>query len=307
MLISFLTIFEKVVILFIMIFIGYLCGKTGMVTKRGAQQITSILLYVVTPCLIIASLQSIIGQIGIKELISAVFWSAFAMGLAILASMLFFRKKPDYQKKILRFAAAYSNSGYMGIPLVEAVFGSAGVAYASMYNAVFSFFMWTHGYTSVSSKRAPGWKKIATNPGIIGLAVAFPLFAFSIRLPEILESPIGSLASMNTPLAMIVVGIYISGINLKELFTDSNLYLLSALRLVLLPGLTLLLMLPFGIDKTVASTVLLLCAAPSATATAMFAVQFGGDAKLASKSVALTTLFSVATMPFFCVLAKQLF
>ncbi|MGX8700947.1 AEC family transporter [Caproiciproducens sp.] len=307
MLTSFLTVFEKVMILFIMIFIGYLCGKTGLVTKRGAQQITSILLNAVMPCLIISSLQSIIGQIGIKALISAVFWSAFAMILAILASMLFFRKHPDGQKKILRFAAAYSNSGYMGIPLVEAVFGSTGVAYAAMYNAVFSFFMWTHGYASVSSQRAPDWKKIATNPGILGLAVAFPLFAFSVRLPEILASPIDSLASMNTPLAMIVVGIYISGINLKELFTDRDLYLLSVLRLVLIPGLTLLLMLPFGIDKTVASTVLLLCAAPSATVTAMFAVRFGGDAKLASKAVALTTLFSVATMPFFCVLAKQLF
>ncbi|WP_312694642.1 AEC family transporter [Caproiciproducens sp.] len=307
MLSSFFTIFEKVIILFIMIFIGYVCGKTGMITKRGAKQITAILLYVVTPCLIVSSLQSIIGQIGVKDLASAVLWSAFAMGLAILVSMLFFRRSPDYQRKILRFAAAYSNSGFMGLPLVQAVFGSMGVAYASMYNSVFNFLMWTHGYASVSSKRTPSFKQIATNPGIIGLAVAFPLFAFSVKLPEILEFPIDSLASINTPLAMIVVGDYISGINLKELFTDRDLYLLSVLRLVLIPGLTFALMLPFSIDKTIASTVLLLCSAPAATATAMFAVQFGGDAKLASKSVALTTLFSVVTMPFFCALAQILF
>ena len=95
-----------------------------MITKRGAKQITAILLYVVTPCLIVSSLQSIIGQIGIKDLASAVLWSAFAIGLAILVSMLFFRRNPDHQKKILRFAVSYSNSGFMGIPLVQAVFGS---------------------------------------------------------------------------------------------------------------------------------------------------------------------------------------
>ncbi|MBW7573859.1 AEC family transporter [Caproiciproducens faecalis] len=307
MLTSFLTVFEKVFVLFIMIFIGYLCGKTGMITKRGAQQITSILLYVVTPCLIIASLQSIIGDIGITALISATFWSAVSMGAAIFVSMLFFRKSPNNQKKILRFGAVYSNSGFMGIPLVEAVFGSTGVAYASMYNAAFNFLMWTHGYASVSEKRSPGVKQILTNPGIIGLAVGFPLFAFSLQLPEILKFPIDSMASMNTPLAMMVVGIYISGINLKELFTSRSLYLLSALRLVVLPGLTLLLFLPFGIDKTIASTILLLSSAPAATATAMFAVQFGGDAKLASKAVALTTLLSAATMPVFCALAKEIF
>nr|WP_319487657.1 AEC family transporter [uncultured Caproiciproducens sp.] len=307
MLSSFFTIFQKAIILFIMISVGYFCGKTGMITKRGSRQINAILLNVVTPCLIVSSLQSMIGKIGIHNLMSASFWSMIAIGLSVLVSMLFFRKNPDHQKKILRFAAGYSNSGFMGIPLVEAVFGSTGVAYAAMYNVVFNFFIWTHGIMSISNKKTFEYKKIICNPGIMGLLIAFPLFAFSFKLPDIVAFPIDYFASMNTPLAMIVVGNYISGIKLRELFIDRDLYKLSVIRLILIPCLTLAVMLPFHIEKTIASATLLLCSAPTAAITAMFAVQFGGDAKLAAKSVALTTLLSVATMPFFCALAKQLF
>ncbi len=306
MLNSVLTVVERVCILFLMISAGYACGKLGALTKRGAQQATSILFYVVTPALIVSSLQSMIGQVTLANLLTAGGLALLCMGVSILVGMLFFRKSPYQRKKVLQFASSYSNCGFMGLPLVEAVLGQAGVAYASMFIVVFNVLVWTHGYISMSGARTLKWKHIVTNPGLIGLAVGLPLFAFSVKMPELLLSPVNSFASLNTPLAMIVIGSYISRVNLKELFEDKQLYGLSAIRLVLIPLFCFAVLLPFGVDKTVATCVLILCAAPTGANTVMFAAQFGGDAKLASKAVALTTLFSMITMPAFILLAKLL-
>jgi len=305
MLSSFFTVFQKGLILFIMMAVGYVCGKTGMVTKRGAQQITSVLIYVVAPCLTISSLQSIIGEVSLGSLLITAGLSVLALMASILVSMLFFRNSIYERKKVLRFAIAYSNSGFMGIPLVEAVLGSMGVAYAAVYNAIFNLFVWTHGLKIMNSKQRIDLKSIILNPGLIGLMIGLPLFAFSYKLPNLIAFPISSLASLNTPLAMIVVGSFISKVNLKELFVDLDLYKASFVRLLLIPLVTFALMVPFQFDHTLATTILLLSCAPTAAMTAMFASQFGGDAKLASKSVALTTLFSMLTMPLFSMLAQH--
>lgn len=306
MLPSLLTVVERVCTLFLMIFVGYLCGKLGAITKRGAQQITSILFYIVTPALIVSSLQDMIGKVTMGNLLTAGGLAIVCMGASILISTLFFRKSLNERKRVLQFAAAYSNCGFMGLPLAQAVLGETGVAYASMFMVVFNLFVWTHGYMSVSSIRNFDWKRIVTNPGLIGLIVGLPLFAFSLRIPSLFLFPISSFASMNTPLAMIVIGCFISRVNLKEIFQDADLYLLSAIRLLLIPLACFFILLPLGVDKEVGTCVLILSAAPSAANTAMFAAQFHGDTKLASKSVAFTTLFSMITMPVFLLLAKLL-
>jgi len=306
MLTSFFTVVERVLILFLMIAAGYACGKLGAVTKRGAQQITSILFYVVTPAIIISSLQNMIGQVSLSNLLMAGGLSLLSMLISILVSKLFFRKSPNERKKVLQFASTYSNCGFMGIPLAQAVLGEAGVAYASMFMVAFNIIVWTHGYTSMSSSRSFNWKRIVTNPGLIGLAAGLPLFMVSFHLPELISSPIGSFASMNTPLAMIVIGSYIARVNLKEIFKDAQLYLLASVRLLLIPLVCFLFLLPLNVDKTVATCVLILCAAPTGANTVMFAAQFGGDAKLASKAVAFTTVLSMFTMPCFILLAKLL-
>jgi Predicted permeases len=305
MLLSFFTILEKCVILFLMIVVGYVCGKKGMITNRGSKQITSILLYIVNPCITVSSLQSIIGAVNLYNLLVCAGLSAAAIALAVLLSYLFFRRAPAEKQGVFRYAMTYSNSGFMGIPLVEAVLGSTGVAYAAIFGAVFNVFVWSHGYVIMSGEKKIRLKQILVNPGTIGLAIGLPLFAFSVKVPSIIEVPVASFASLNTPLAMIVIGCFISRVKLRELFIDADLYITSALRLVLVPAAVFAALLPFGFDKTVATTVLLLSAAPAAANTVMFAAEFGGDTKLGSKAVALTSILSILTMPAFSALAQQ--
>lgn len=297
---------EKVLILFLMIFAGYACGKLRVITENGAREMTSVLFYIVTPCLIVSSLQSTIGRVGMGQLAACGALSVLVMAACILASLPFFRRSAPEKGKVLRFAAAYSNCGFIGLPLAQATVGDAGAAYASMFIAVYNFFVWTHGLSSMQREKKLDTKQILLNPGILGLAAGLPLFAFSIRLPDLFLVPVRSLADLNTPLAMLVIGAYMSRVPILGIFRDRSLYALSAVRLVLIPAACFALMLAFGTEKTVLTSLLILAAAPSGANTVMFAAQFGGDAELASKAVALTTILSMATLPLFTLAAQLL-
>lgn len=298
------TVFLKVLELFLMASAGYVCGKWNVISEDGAREITSILFYVVTPAVIIASLQDTIGQVSMTSLMTAGVLSIVAMLLSVLVSMCFFRKSAPEQKKVLRFAAIYSNCGFIGLPLAQAVLGSKGVTYASIFMAAFNLIVWTHGLGMMKGSSKIDWKHALLNPGLIGLVLGLPLFALSIRLPEVILSPVRNFSNLNTPLAMIVIGSYISHIRLGELFRSRNLYLLSAVRLLLVPAASFLLLMPFHVDRYILTTVLVLAAAPSGANTVMFAAQFGGDVELSSKAVALTTILSMFTMPLFPVLVN---
>lgn len=302
-----LNVVEKVLILFLMIFAGYACGKLRLITENGAQEMTSVLFYIVTPCLIVSSLQNTIGRVEMKQLVSCGVLSVLAMVVCILVSLPFFRRSAPGRGKVLRFAAAYSNCGFIGLPLAQATVGDIGTAYASMFIAVYNFFVWTHGLSSMQQgQRRPDLKRLLLNPGILGLAVGLPLFAFSAHLPNLILVPVQSLADLNTPLAMLVIGAYMSHVPVSGIFRDRSLYALAAVRLALIPAVCFALMLALGTEKTLLTSLLILAAAPSGANTVMFAAQFDGDAELASKSVALTTILSMVTLPVFTVAARLL-
>lgn len=300
----FLSVLLKVTILFFMAAAGYACGKTRLISNGGAKEMTSVLFWVVTPCLIIVSLQGMVGKVTVGNLLLSGALSIVCFAVCISFSYLLFRKAPTERKKILRFATAYSNCGFVGLPLVDAVLGGQGVAYASVFIAVFNLFMWTQGVSSMKQDSKIDYKKAVINPGVLGFATGFFFFVFSIRLPDLFLSPMQYFSDLNTPLAMLVVGFYVSQVPLSELFTDADLYWVSAARLLAVPFLCFLLLLPLHVDKTVFTSLLILTSAPAAANSVMFAAQFGGDTRLGSKAVALTTLLSALTMPLFPILVQ---
>ncbi len=304
MLHSFFTVAEKVAVLFLMISVGFGCSKFRVITQRGAAQITTILMYIVTPCLIVSSLQDTIGTVSMQAIAVASGVAALSDIVAIAASTLLFRKHEDRRKKVLRFALVYSNCGFMGLPLVQAVLGNQGVVYASVYMSVFNVFVWTHGYAMMSGDGKISLKKIFLNPGVIGLAVGLPLFAFSVHLPDVIEAPLSGFSSLNTPLAMLVIGTYIAKVNLRELFLDKDVYWVSFYRLVLVPAVFLGILALLKPEPMVLMSCMMLASAPTAGNTVLFAAMYGSDVKLASKTVTITTLLSIFTMPFFAALAQ---
>lgn len=288
----------QVLVLYLLIAVGILCRKKGLINEQTTSQMTSIVLIVVTPCLIISSFQvEFDTELAVGLIISAV--SAVLSHLVgIVLSSVVFRRNPDAQKRVLRFGSIYSNCGFMSFPLLSAVLGPTGVFYGSAYVAVFNVMQWTHGLIIMTGDKSQiSIKKVLLNPGVIGTAIALPFFFFSIQIPEIPMEAIDSIASLNTPLAMIIIGSHIASSNIKKSLTSRASYAVAAVRLVAVPLVMLLALMLCPISSELRTACLISASAPAAASTVLFAAAHNQDSELASCVVAITTTFSIITMP----------
>lgn len=300
-----LTVISKVGVMLLLILVGYVVSKRGMLTDRGTSEVNTLLLQIVTPCLIVNSFLTSEDSLSAGELLLSVGTSALAIGLSILLSRCFFRKEPKGRKKVLQFAAAFSNSGFMGLPLVEGIVGSKGVMYGSFFIVVFNIFCWTYGFRMMSGGQKMSLKVLLLNPGIIGLVFGLPIYFLDLHLPAVLSEPVGFLAALNTPLAMLVVGSYIAKVELHSFISDLAVYKSAALRLLLAPGIFLGLLLLIRPEPNLFVTSVIQAACPAAANTVLFSVQYKRDSALASKTVAVSTVLSIITIPLLTILAQM--
>lgn len=299
------SVFLKVVSMIIMMILGWAITKKGMLTEAGTKEMSKILMHIVTPCLIISSFLSVeSGSISNKDLWTSVLMSVVYFAVSIAMSYLFFRKKEMDRAKLLRLCIIFSNAGFMGMPLVNAIVGGEGVIYASFYITIFNIILWTYGYSSISGDKSFKIKNIITNPGIIGLVFGLPLFLFDINLPVVISEPVEFLADLNTPMAMIIVGSYVAGVNFKEFIKDKDVHFTTFARLILMPLISIVAFYIIGANETSFVSLVIQASAPVGTNCVLFAIVFKKDAKLASQTVAATTVLSVITIPIMAVLAQ---
>lgn len=304
---NFLEVFSKVAIMLLMMAVGWVAARKGMLTEQGSSEITRLLLEIVTPCLIVNSfLSSPSGAASGFSMLLAFLLSFLAIGLAIGLSFCFFRKQPENRQPVLRFAIIFSNAGFMGLPLVQGILGNDGVIYASFFVAVFNFLCWTYGYSLMNQGAKLKLRNVLLNPGTVGLAIGLPLYLLGVQLPGILAVPVKSFADLNTPLAMLVVGGHIAKVRFRELLWDRDVYVAVFARLLLAPALLLAALCLIRPEYNLFVSTTIQASAPSAANGALFAAIYGKDAKLASKTVAAATLLSALTIPLMTVAAQFL-
>ena len=303
---AFLSVILEVAVILILILVGYFTVKKGMFTKESLGSITSFLLYIVTPCLLVSSfLSAEPGKLDGWTMLLAVVLPALSIVISIALSYLFFRKEPSGRRRVLRFSMIFCNVGFMGIPLVEGIVGSEGVLYGSFFIAVFNIFCWTYGYVMMGGGKVR-LKALLLNPGVIGLVIGLPLYLLDVPVPALFVEPVELISALNTPLAMIVVGGYIAQVKLRAFVSDLAVYKMAVLRLVVAPLLYLALVWLLRPDETLLMSTVIQAATPVAANCVLFAVQYDSDAELASKSVAVSTALSVVTIPLLTVLVQAL-
>ena len=303
---AFLSVVLEVAVILLLILVGYFTVKKGMFTKESLGSITSFLLYIITPCLIVSSfLSAESGKLDGWTLLLAVVLPALSIVISIAVSYLFFRREPLGRRRVLRFSTVFCNVGFMGIPLVEGIVGSEGVLYGSFFIAVFNIFCWTYGFVMMGGGKVR-LKALLLNPGVIGIVIGLPLYLLDVPVPALIERPIELISALNTPLAMIVVGGYIAQVKLRAFVSDLAVYKMAVLRLVVAPLLYLALVWLLRPDETLLMSTVIQAATPVAANCVLFAVQYDSDAELASKSVAVSTALSVVTIPLLTVLVQAL-
>ncbi len=304
MLQNFLTVGQQVVIIFILIAVGCACGKAKIINDNGARCLTNIVLYVVTPCVMLDVFRR---DFEPSMLVNLAISAAAAVGvhlLSILIAKLCIHDKDKSRSVVLRFAVVFSNCGFMCLPLERALLGDDGAFYGGVFIAVFNIVLWTYGLVLMSGNaRLLSIKNLAFNPGILGVLAGLVLFLFSIKLPDVISAPVGFLSDLNTPLPMLVIGYHLYKSNLKQALSDKKAYLAIALRLVAVPLIALGALYLCGLRGTVLMSVVIAASAPVAATTTMFASRFEREVQTSVNLVSLSTLFSIATMSLIVALA----
>ncbi len=291
-------VFVQVLIIFVLIAVGFVLSKAGIINEKGTNQMTDILLMIVTPCVLINAYQKEFSGELIVGLVMAAVFSLIIHAVGIIISTLVFKKEETLRYRVNIFASVYSNCGFMAIPLLSAAMGADGVFYGSVYLAVFTVLYWTHGICLYGgSKKEISLKKIIINPGIIGTALAVILFVAKIKLPYVIDESVKYLAGLNTPLAMIVMGAYLTRVDIKKALKNGAIYAVSLLRLMIIPLIAVALARITNAAPVVAKAVLISAACPTASVTALMAAKYKLDSTYASEIVAVTTIMSVVTIP----------
>lgn len=304
---SFLTVGSQVLILFLLIGVGVVCGRTHLLNAESARALADLALFVATPCVIIRSFERPVSAQLLCGLGVAALAAVATHLLGMLLARLCVHDKEDARQRILRFGVVFSNAGYMAIPLQQALLGDDGVFYGAIYVAVFNLVLWSYGVAVMGEgRRSLSPRKWILNPGVLGVAAGLLLLFSGITLPSILSAPIDHLANLNTPLPMLLIGYYLSEADIKTALRDRACYLTIFLRLAAVPLLMLGGLWLCGVRGTVLVSAVVGASAPVATATTMFAARYRRDPTLSVNLVVLSTLFSVITMPLIVGLATFL-
>lgn len=307
MLTNFLTVAEQVVVLFILIGIGALCGKTGILKESAVKCCSDLVLIIVTPCVIIQSFQRPFDPTMLQGLGLACLIALLIHMVTILLAHLLLHDPVAKRERVLRVGSVLSNAGFMSLPLQNALLGEDGVFFGAAYVAIFNLILWSYGLWEMSgSQKNLSPRKLIVNPGVLSLVVGLALFLAKITLPDVLAAPMGHLAALNTPLPMLVIGFYLGQTNLKAALRDRHSYVAIALRLLVVPLLALGALYLCGVRGTLFVSIIIAASAPVAASTTMFATKYDCDTSLSVNLVSLSTLFSLVTMPLIVALAQQL-
>lgn len=295
---------QQTIIMFALMLLGLLLSRRGMITEQGSRDLSNVLLYAVIPCVILRSYMSEFST----EKLRAMGLSALIAVIAFAASIAVAYLTCGTRHRIENFAVAFGNAGFIGIPLVTAVFGPEAAFYVVSFSTFANLLQWTYGIVIISGKKETmNLRMVFVNPVFISMVIGIALFVLQPTLPTVVTGTIGYIADGNTVLAMIILGYYLSKVQLRGLFADVRLYLFSALRLLVVPVVTILVFLPFPFARGEITLITLIAAAtPIASSTAIFAQKFDQDYRRAVSYVCLSTILSVATLPLVMLFAERL-
>ncbi len=305
-----IRVIEKIIVLFIAMIAGFIAKKGRLLSGESTKSLSSMLVYITNPCLIVCSLQRGYDN---KLLITAacvftlsVFVHSF---LAIFSHFIFKRVKDRRERSVYTYGLTYSNCGYMGFPLMMAIFKEdpqLGLFYGVIFVTVFNLFSWTHGIIVMSNQNKIPWKKLIYNPALIAVFVSIILFLGRIMLPKTINDGLTLVGDMTFPLSMIIIGSLLADMNLLKIFSQKKLYLFSALGLLVIPGIMLIVAKLLGLPEYLSIVGITMCAAPVAANTAVTAEVYENDSALAARLVGMTTLFCLVTMPLMLWLAEKI-
>ncbi len=307
-----MTVLSQIIVLFSLILVGYVVKRLKIVSDEFQAGIAPLILNVTLPAFILSSMNF---EFSVETLKSSGWLVAisFAMyGVAFVFSKLYSKvvKNSPRQRAVFEYAIMFSNSGYMGYPVVAQLFGEQGVFYAAIYNLSFSVLVWTYGVALLSGQKnvnIPLKKRLLAfiNPGLVAVTLGFILFLFNLSLPPIVYNLLDMIGATTTPLSMMFIGFILTEIKPAEIFKNYQLLVVSIMRLIILPATTYLILFLFGFSGLTLYIPVVIVGMPVAVNVAIFASRYQADYQLGSLLIFTSTLLSVITVPIMMLLIQR--
>ncbi len=283
---------------------GFIFTKKKILTSRQVEGISSVLVNFLWPAMVVdAMAQARADAELVRQAGQSALWGLIIIVLGVLCAWIWLKvgKIGNEPGGILLFAAAFANTGLIGMPLIRLLLGEKMLFLASMVELVNDVLIFSVGIlliqTGCGKPRRAALRGLLS-PGLAGVAVGFLLFATGWKLPAFAGEALSMAADATAPMVLFLVGAQLGEGDLRALVRDGRAWLLTALRLVVVPAAVLALWLIFAGELTaVGQTILLLAAMPAGSCCAMFTRQYGGDWGLATRCVMLSTLCAVVTVP----------
>jgi len=299
------VIATSVIILFVLIFLGFFLGKGGVIRQESIPDLSNLVIWVTLPVTVFCSIVDERGEVsfsvGMQMVLFAIVFHALAFGITFLFVKLL--RVSDKDKGVWLFTGMLTNGGFIGLPLAQAVFGSEGVFIFAVGNILTHLLIFSVGLKLLTwhypTKQKINVRKMLVNNINIAVVLGLAFLLFHIPVPDVLDQLLGYIANITSGMSMLVVGLSLSRMAIKEVFSDRKMYFLPVIRLLIIPLVVIVLIrvLPISVDPVVQGDIVLLSALPAASTQSMITEQYGTNTAAASRAVFLTTLFSVVTIP----------
>jgi len=295
-----IPIFQQMLTLFFLLAFGWVAGKTRVMSLESDKLLAKLVNYITNPCNILYS--AVCGQRALSNgevfRLLGIFILLFAFLILVAQPIPRLLHVSVKQRSQYKFMMIFSNVGYMGIPVVSAIFGAEAVFSVAVFIMVFYLVIYTYGIYLICGEENTSFsgKRLMT-PMMVSSVVGLILYLCNVRIGGVIEFTLDAMRKVTTPCAMMVVGCALSTVPLKEVFGNVRLYAVSFLKLLVIPVAVYFIFRNLISNPMMLGVVVTISAMPIASNFTMLSAQYDRDQKLASESVFITTLMSVLTIP----------
>lgn len=297
-----MLLLQQMIVLFILMLLGYYMRRTDKISDETCKNMSWIVVNLANPAMILNG--SVNGEKGIEgsELLMTMGLAVTIFAVLIILSLIIpvVLKVPKKSVGVYRVMTIFSNIGFMGFPVISALYGNEALLYAAVFQIPFNLLIYTYGILALKANDGEKEKldlKKVLNIGVFSCFISIFLSFVQISMPSFFKTTVSMLSNLTAPLSMMVIGASMATINIKELFMDVKLLLFAGFKLILIPVAGLFVLKLFIQNEMLLGVCMVMIATPVASMTAMLSQQYDGDYELASRGVALTTILSVITMP----------
>lgn len=290
-----MEVYLQVLVLFLLLLLGFLTAKFKWLSAEGLQGLNKFVVLFAMPALTIVKLQVAADGELLFSLFMTFLYGLIAMLLCGAIAFALLKKESKKRRAVLTSLAMFGNSGFMGYPIVAARFGEDAVIYAVMFVTAFTFLAWTVG-TALYGQKGFHIKQLFATPSVLAVVIGLAMLLFQIPMPAPVNDALTMVAATTTPLSMVVIGARLVSLPISR-FREKGLLLACALRLVVFPLLFLFTLRLIKVPELIAAVLFLCYAMPGSASTAMQADFFDCDPPFASQAVAMSTAFSMVSIP----------